>query len=138
VAEHSDSMSPEASVTGYRRKPPLWQPSAKEPWTWATGLAIAAFLLVALVVLPLGLESYFLAVPLGQLEVTVVQVESGSPQEETPAEFRHIVALPDGSRKRFVAARIYRPGEKLVVTVSRGRITQRIWLGAPYAPAPGQ
>jgi hypothetical protein len=82
-------MSPDESVTGYRRKPPLWQPSAKEPWTWATGLAVAAFLLVALVVLPVGLESYLLAVPLGQLEVTDVQVESGSPQEETPAEFRH-------------------------------------------------
>lgn len=91
MAEQTGQTSPDEGGTHYKPKPPLWQPSAKEPRTWAGSLAITAIVLIALVVLSLGLESHFLAVPLGQVEVTVVEVESGSAQEETPAEFGHIV-----------------------------------------------
>lgn len=94
---------------------------------------LGPLLIVATVaVLAVGLESYLLSIPIGQVEVTVVRLESGTPQEEIPASYRHVVKLADGSEHRFFAERMHQPGERLIVTASRGRLTGRRWLGVPY------
>jgi hypothetical protein len=90
-------------------------------------------LIAAVAIMAFSLEGYLLSVPMGQVNVTVIRVEGGTPQEEVPASFRHVVALPDGSEGRFTSGRLHRPGEKLVVTASRGRLTGRVRLDAPYA-----
>ena len=122
---------------GYTPKPPLWQSTQKRS---LLARIIGAVLMIGVVaVLAVGLEGYLLSVPMGQVEVTVVRVEGGTPQEERPAAFRHVVALPDGSEARFTSERLHPPGEKLIVTAARGRLTGRIRLGEPFRllPSPG-
>lgn len=69
---------------------------------------------------------------LGQVEVTVIRLESGLPPEEGPGAFRHLVALPDGAQARVISAEIFRPGQRLLVSRFRSRLTGRVTLGSPY------
>jgi hypothetical protein len=118
-----------ATPPAYKPKPPLWRPALEKRASLLSVLAGAGF--VALVGLGL-LPGSFLSVPMGQVEVRVVRIVGGTPAEEVPASFRHIVSLPDGSERLFVAEHLYRPGDRLIVTATRGRLTGRVSLDPPY------
>jgi len=138
VAEESTPTSDQAPEApgGFRPKPPLWQPKPEPPAPLAGRVAAGVLMLAALAAIPFLLEGQFLSVPMGQVEATVVQIEAGRPADEDPARFVYLVALGDGSKKRFVCDRILQPGDGLLVTASRGRLTGRIRLGAPYRVVP--
>jgi hypothetical protein len=120
-----------AAPPAYKPKPPLWRP-AFEKRTTLLGILAGAGLAVLVAVTLALLPGSFLSVPMGQVEVQVVRVVAGTPAEGGPASFRHIVSLADGSERPFVAEHLYRPGDRLVVTASRGRLTGRISLDPPY------
>jgi hypothetical protein len=81
---------------------------------------------------------YFIA-PLGQIAVTVVGIQSGSPTDkEHLASFRHLVELADGTRLAFDCDRILRPGDRVLVTATRSTLTNRIRLSPPYVVAAEQ
>jgi hypothetical protein len=141
VSEPNDAAQsgpePPPAESSYRPKPPLWTPHVQKERPFLVTVALEAVALVAGgAVLAVVLESRLLSVPLGQVEVKVVRVQGGSPQDESPASFRHMVVLPDGSERLFISEQIHRPGERIVVSLSRGRITGRLWLGAPYRVLP--
>lgn len=126
----SDDPAPESS--GYSPKPDLWRPVPEKP-TPVWGMAL--LILIAILSLPfiaLAFEPYLLAEPIGQVEVTIVEVAGGAPADDMPASFHYFVKLADGSRLPFSAEHIHRPGEKLLVTASRGRLSGRLRLDAPY------
>jgi hypothetical protein len=125
---------------GYRPKPPLWTgetESTRSYWT-----VVGSILLSALIVglLAIFMEGWFFVAPEGQVEVVVVRVQLAiGAREEAPSTFLHVVRLPDGSQRTLSCAHMYSPGERLLVTESRGFFTGRRHLGAPYrvvAPAP--
>jgi hypothetical protein len=116
---------------GYKPKPPLWQPKPEKPMS-TTGLVGGGALILLAVFGAVLLDGRFLSIPVGQTEATIIRLESGRPPDETPAAFRYLVQLPDGSRHAFTCGRIHRPGERLMVTSFRGRLTGRIRLGSPY------
>ncbi len=127
-AEHNEPAEP---VVEYRPKPPLWH-SPERPasgWAWILGVILA---LLTVAALTLSLEPYVLSAPMGQMTVTIVRIEAGGPADERPASYHYRVQLPDQSMGRLICERILPPGAKLVVTASRGRITGRVRLGAPY------
>ena len=116
---------------GYRPKPPLWRPQlTKQP----SVLAVAAGVLLVVIGVPLLVllanGSYF-GVPTGQVEVRVVRTGPALLPEDRHSPIRHVVALPDGSEQLLVSDRAYRPGERLLVTVSTNFFTRRTTLGAP-------
>jgi hypothetical protein len=116
-------------------RPPLWHFTPKPASVGVRVLAGLGFLVgtcVTTLLLVILLEAEFLSDPIGTTEVTVSGVEAGRSAEKHPTSFRHLVVLADGSRNSFVCARIHRPGEKLMVTASRGRLTGRVWLSVPY------
>ena len=85
---------------------------------------------------PLAFEREFLSSSQGEAAVTIIGVQDDRPQgRRTPAAFRYRVSLRDGSRALFVSDRVQQPGSELIVTVSRGRLTGRLWLTDPYRPA---
>ncbi len=127
-AEHTEPAEP---VAEFRPKPPLWH-SPERPasrWTWTLGVILA---LLTVAALTLSLEPYVFSAPMGQMTVTIVRIEVGSPADERPASYHYLVKLPDQSMGRLICERILQPGARLVVTASRGRITGRVRLGAPY------
>ena len=79
-------------------------------------------------------EKDLLSVPAGQAEVLVLRIQDDRPKAKNldPAWFRYVVALPDGTSATFVSDQIQPVGAKLLVTVSHGRITKRVWLSPPY------
>lgn len=119
-----------------RQKPPLWHPKPEPQSSLVARIALG----IVAAVVGLGgsillLEPSVLSVPAGQLEVQVVSVQDGQPPDEMPAAYRHLVRLRDGTERTFVSQDIHRPGERLVVFLSRGLVTGRTWLGSPYAKA---
>jgi hypothetical protein len=122
----------------YRPKPPLWRPKFEARTPLAAILASGAFLLLVVVGLAFLPDGSFLNVPVGQVEARVVRVVGGAPADEAPASFRHVVSMPDGSEGLFVAEHLYRPGDRLLVTVTRGRLTGRMTLRPPYRVLPKQ
>lgn len=115
----------------YKAKPPLWQPTPTKH-AKLTAAAVAVGTTALILTLLLVYEKDFLSTPAGQAEVVVVGVQGDKPQGKLPAWFKYIVVLPDGTRGIFVSDRIQQSGERLLATVSRGRVTGRMWLGAPY------
>src|SRR5512134_222849 len=98
-----------AAPPAYKPKPPLWRPAFEKRTSLLgilAGVGLAVLVAVTLALLP----GSFLSVPMGQVEVQVVRVVGGTPAEEVPASFRHIVSLPDRSERLFVAEHLYRPG----------------------------
>jgi hypothetical protein len=129
AAERTDPEQVED--TTYQPRAPLWQPGRSRrtsPWTIAFGIV---FVIALVPVLIFFSAPFLLDVPTGQVEVTIVRVVAGVPRDETPAAFRHLVTLPDGSRRPFVSDQTYSPGEKLLVTEYRSRLTGRRRLGGP-------
>ena len=123
---------PSGGSLPYRGKPPLWQSkvpqaSAAKIATIVIGTMVAVFVLFVL-----GFEKDVLGVAMGQVEVVVIRIQDDKPQAKLPPSFRYIVALPDGKTAAFISDQIQAPGSRLVVTVIRGRVSGRIWLGGPY------
>ena len=116
----------------YKPKPPLWRPKFEARPSLAAILAGGVFLVLVAAGLAFLPDGSFLNVPMGQVEAQVVRVVGGTPADDAPASFRHVVSLPDGSEGLFVAEHLYRPGERLMVTATRGRLTGRITLRPPY------
>jgi hypothetical protein len=86
-----------------------------------------------LLAFPIAFEQEMLSVSEGQAEVTVIGVQDDKPQgKRAPAWFRYNVSLSDGSRAVFISERVQQPGARIIATVSRGRITGRMWLTGPY------
>jgi hypothetical protein len=129
------SDHPTGERSEYRPKPPLWRPKFEARTSLAI-LAGGAFLVLVAVGLAFLPDGSFLNVPVGQVEARVVRVVGGAPADEAPASFRHVVSLPDGSEGLFVAEHLSRPGERLMVTATRGRLTGRITLRPPYRVLP--
>jgi hypothetical protein len=95
--------------------------------------AAIVVVIVAFLSLPVAFEQEWLSTPAGQAEATIIGVQDEKLQgKRSPAWFRHRVSLPDGSRAVFVSDRVHQPGSRILATVSRGRITGRTWLTAPY------
>lgn len=69
---------------------------------------------------------------MGQVEVTVIRLEGGFPPDEGPGAFRHLVAMPDGAQMGVISTEIFRPGQRLLVSRFRSRLTGRVKLGGPY------
>src|SRR5262245_22621479 len=87
----------------------------------------------ALLTFPIAFEQEMLSVSEGQAEVTVIGIHDDKPQgTRAPSLFRYNVSLPDGSRALFISERVQQPGTRILATVSRGRITGRMWLTGPY------
>jgi hypothetical protein len=96
----------------------------------AVAIGTGAALMAALA---LGFEREFLSAPAGQAEVTVLAVQGERPQgRSSPQWFRYVVVLPDGTKGIFISDRLQRLGTRLIATVSRGRLSGRTWLSAPY------
>jgi hypothetical protein len=131
VADDSPDQRGEAKP-GYKPKAPLWQSKPEPPPSRATLIALGLLASVFLAVTAVLFEGSLLSMPIGQTTVTVMEVQAGRPADEVPASYRHLVELPDGTRRNFVCERIHRPGERLLVTVNRGLLTGRVRLGAPY------
>jgi len=134
----NDELEPDVEAEpSPRQKPPLWHPKPERQRSLASriglGVVAAVFGLGGMI---LVLEPSVLSVPAGQIEVQVVSVQGVTPADEMPAVYRHVVRLQDGTERTFAARGIHRPGERLVVSMSRGLVTGRIWLGSPYATAP--
>ena len=117
----------------YKPKPPLWQSKPEKPMSMAGIAGGAALVVLAVCLFAVLFEGQCLSVPVGQTEATVIRLGSGRAADEHPASFRYLVQLPDGSRHPFICERIHRPGERLMATSTRGRLTGRVRLGAPYA-----
>ena len=117
------------------RREPLWEPKPAEGRSKGRALAVC-IAMAALLSAPLAFEREFLSSSQGEAAVTIIGVQDDRPQgRRTPAAFRYRVSLRDGSRALFVSDRVQQPGSELIVTVSRGRLTGRLWLTDPYRPA---
>src|SRR5690348_13692197 len=103
---------PAAGGAQYQPKPPLWHPRFEARTSPAAILTGGAFLILVAIGLAFLPDGSILSVPLGQVEVQVVRIVGGTPPDEGPASFRHVVSLPDGSEGLFVAEHLYRPGER--------------------------
>ena len=126
--------TPEASAVD-PRKQPLWQMPQKPRSTMRVllgGVGMAFLVLGGALVIDPRLEEHVLSSSPVAVEVTVLRVESGMPQDEVPALFRHWVRLPDGTETRLESARLFSPGSKVEGILTRGRISGRLRLGAPY------
>ncbi len=137
AAPTDQPVEQEEAQVAYKPKPPLWRSKNERR---ASFLFVACGTIMVLITIVLGavmLEGQFFSVPIGQAEVEVVRLQSGMPPDEGPAVYRHLVRLSDGSLRVFVSQRVHQPGEKLVVTVTRGRLTGRTRLGALYRAVPG-
>ena len=117
---------------GHKAKPPLWQSKPESPPSRATLIALGLLAFVLLAASALLFEGSLLSMPIGQTTVTVMEVQAGRPADDVPASYRHLVELPDGTRRTFACERIHRAGERLLVTVNRGLLTGRVRLAAPY------
>jgi hypothetical protein len=121
---------------GYRPKPPLWRPPENRRRS-ATTIAISALALAflgAVGTFP-AVESHFLATPAEPTAVTVGWIENAEhADEETPMYFHYVVTLPDGSRGRLASEHLFKPGDRLVAMISRGRVTGRTIISPPYLP----
>ena len=126
-----------APVGSYRPKPPLRQPKPEQLLSRASRIGLVLLFVGSLAFLAVLLENQFLSVPIGQMEVRVVRIEAGRPSDETPAVYAYLVRLSDGSSTRFLCDRILRPGDVVLVTASRGRLTRRVRLSAPYRVVSG-
>jgi hypothetical protein len=117
------------------RKQPLWEMPRKPKSKLSvllSGIGIVVLSLVSVWVIDPRFEEHVLSTPPVTVEVTVLRVESGAPPEETPAVFRHWVRLPDGAETRLESPRVFRPGSRVEGILTRGLISGRVRLGAPY------
>jgi hypothetical protein len=118
---------------GNRRRPPLWQSKSAKASTARVVAIVLGTTISALILFAVAFERDLLSVPMGQAEVVVIRIQDDKPQGKlNPAWFRYLVALPDGTKATFVSDRMQRPGSRLVVTMSRGRVSRRVWLSGPY------
>jgi hypothetical protein len=132
VADDLADHQGETEEPAYRPRPPLWQPKPEPPPSIGTLLALGVLTLALLGLVAVWLEGPLLKMPVGQTTVTVVRIRGGTPTDELPASYRYAVELPDGSTQTVALGRLHRPGERLLLTASRGMLTGRIRLGAPY------
>ena len=117
------------------RKQPLWQMPQKPRSPMSvllSSVGVAFLVFVSALVIDPRIEEHVLSSPPVAVEVTVVRVESGMPPDEAPALFRHLVRLPDGTEARLESQRLFRPGSRVEGVLTRGRISGRLRLGAPY------
>jgi hypothetical protein len=71
-----EPVAGQVEQSGYKPKPPLWQPNQEERSLLASVVGGVVLLIVTVAVLAVGLEKHLLSAPIGQLEVTVVHVEA--------------------------------------------------------------
>jgi hypothetical protein len=121
----------------YTTRPPLWQPPAEKRASRiyagiAVGLVLASFPALALV---FG-ERVVLASAAIPLVVTVVEADRVHAHGDAPAELRYQVMLPDGVMAHLWSPHVYAVGDRLSAMVSRGRLTGRVFVTAPYAVLP--
>ncbi len=117
-------------MSSYRPKPPLWRAKVRAS-RWTSALILSLFVVLGVAV-PIAFEREFVSVPGGQTEAVVLRVEAERPSAVGPAWFRYVAQLPNGSGAVLASDHLYRPGTRLIVTISRGRITGRTWLSGPY------
>lgn len=129
----SEHAGPEAEGS-YRPKPPLWRSGLKSessPLLIAVGVVLA--LLVPLLMAFPWIEEHFLSSPASPIIVEVVKADVSDDSGEKVRVFRHAGRLANGEQAAFWSERLHRPGERLAVMASRGRITHRVRLRPPYA-----
>jgi hypothetical protein len=122
-------------TAGDPRKQPLWQMPQKPRSTMSVllgGVGVMFLVFVSALVIDPRIEEHVFSSPPLAVEVTVLRVESGVPPDEAPALFRHWVRLPDGTETRLESPRLFRPGSRVEGVLTRGRISGRLRLGAPY------
>ena len=92
----------------------------------ASGVALAT---VGWVILG-GEQNLFSTAP-APVSVEVQTVVMSRPDDSGPPSYLYTVTLPDGTRAPYHSQRIYRPGDRVVVLQSRGKLTGRILLTTP-------
>ncbi len=120
---------------GDPRKQPLWEMPRKPRSTKGLllgGVGVVVLLAAGVWVIDPQIEEHVLSSAPVAVEFTVLRVESGVPPEEAPALFRHLVSLPDGTELRLESPRLFRPGSRVEGVMTRGRISGRLRLSAPY------
>jgi hypothetical protein len=130
----SDTTEPRAKGEDafYKRNPPLWRPTPNAASRrWLIAGVVFAIVVSAFMIDP-RIEEHLLSSPAVPVLVTVIRAEAAIPSDETPGFFRYVVSLPDGTKGRFASERLFRPGTRLQVMHSRGRLSGRIRLGSPY------
>jgi len=125
----ADTPGQEDAEVAHERREPLWQGRPKPA---RVRILLSVIVLLVVAAMPVAFEEQFLSVTAGQATATVVLVQASQPGNDAPGAFRYVVALADNSKNMFVCEKLLYPGDKLIVTVSRGRITGRVWLGAPW------
>lgn len=129
-----DTTPVSSAEPSYMLKPPLWRPARERRRSAITILlgGLAMVVMGAVASFPV-VEKAFLSTPAHATPVTITAIENAShADEETPMYFHYVVTLPDGSSGRFASQTPHRPGEHLMAMVSRGRLTGRIIVSAPY------
>jgi hypothetical protein len=81
-------------------------------------------------------EHVLFASPAAPAVITITTIEAAHAGGDGPASLRYRVALPDGSPAVFATPNVYGVGDRLSAMVSRGRMTGRVFVTAPYAVLP--
>jgi hypothetical protein len=63
--------------------------------------------------------------------VVVMSAGTSGAEEDSPPIFSYMVELPDGKRQVYSTTIARKPGDRLVLTERKGRITGRIVLSGP-------
>ena len=129
VGDESTSEAPP-----YRPRPPLWQPTRTDSGSSRKVLIAVSLTIVGVIgAITFGGESTFLSTPARPVEVIIARADSIAPPNDSPANYRYAVRLPDGSVTRYTSPDVHRVGDRVRVMESRGKLSGRIRLTRPRA-----
>ena len=119
-------------------KPPIWRGSDQgRVSARRVNLGGAGVLLLVVLSGIAGfswIEETFFTMGSDRVVLQVIRMEGTNPGDQTSlTTFRYIVALPDRTEARLVSERMYRVGTRLDASISRGRITKRVFVAGPYS-----
>jgi hypothetical protein len=92
---------------------------------------MAGVLLVAVVWMSVGGEQHLFSTRPAPVQVEVLTAVAARPDDSAPPSYVYVVSLPDGTRARYSSERLYRPGDRITLLFSRGKLTGRILLSTP-------
>jgi hypothetical protein len=100
----------------------------------ALGIAIAG-----LAIGTIAFESHLFPGDATATRVTITGIERIAHADENSSGYTiYTVRLPDGSHALFGSPRTHAAGTRLVAMVSRGRLTGRPFVTAPYSVVPAE